>query len=54
MENIGFRATRIRPVAGHLVTVPNMRFTDGIIENITRRPSLRMVMSLGLTYDTLA
>ena len=52
VEDIGFRSTRIRTVAGHLVTVPNMKFTDSIIENITRRPSLRKVMSLGLTYDT--
>lgn len=52
VEEIGFRSTRIRTVNGHLVTVPNMKFTDSVIENITRRPSVRRVMNIGLTYDT--
>jgi MscS family membrane protein len=52
VEEIGFRSTRIRTVNGHLVTVPNMKFTDSVIENITRRPALRRVLNIGLTYDT--
>lgn len=52
VEEIGFRSTRIRTVAGHLVTVPNMKFTDSIIENITRRPSLRRNLNIGVTYGT--
>jgi MscS family membrane protein len=52
VEEIGFRSTRIRTAAGHLVTVPNMRFTDGTIENISRRPSLRRAMTLALTHGT--
>lgn len=54
VEEIGFRSTRIRTTAGHLVTVPNMKFTDSIIENISRRPSLRRVVNLGVTYGTPA
>lgn len=52
VEEIGFRSTRIRTTVGHLVTVPNMKFTDSIIENISRRPSIRRVLNLGVTYDT--
>jgi MscS family membrane protein len=52
VEEIGFRSTRIRTINGHLVTVPNMKFTDSVIENITRRPSVRRLMNIGLTYDT--
>ncbi len=52
VEEIGFRSTRIRTVNGHLVTVPNMKFTDSVIENITRRPSIRRLMNIGVTYDT--
>jgi MscS family membrane protein len=52
VEEIGFRSTRIRTMVGHLVTVPNMKFTDSVIENITRRPSLRRTVNVGVTYGT--
>jgi len=32
--------------------VPNMKFTDGVIENISRRPSLRRTITLNIAYDT--
>lgn len=52
VEEIGFRSTRIRMVSGHLVTVPNMKFTDQNVENISARPSIRREMNVTITYDT--
>ncbi len=52
VEEIGFRSTRIRTFPGHLVTVPNMKFIDGTIENVSARPFIRRVMDITITYDT--
>jgi MscS family membrane protein len=52
VENINFRDTKIRTAGGHLVTVPNMKFTDNTIENISARPFVARTIDIGLTYDT--
>lgn len=52
VEEIGFRSTRLRLLSGHLVTVPNMKFIDGTVENISRRPYIRREMNVTITYDT--
>lgn len=54
VETIGLRSTRIRNPDGHLITVPNKTMGNATIINITRRPSIRTIMDLGLTYDTPA
>lgn len=52
VEEIGLRSTRIRTFTGHLVTVPNMRFIDGTVENVSSRPFIRRNMNITITYDT--
>lgn len=52
VESIGLRSTRIRNADGHHVTIPNKTMGNAIITNITRRPTIRTEMNLGLTYDT--
>jgi MscS family membrane protein len=52
VEEIGFRITRMRTLVGHLVTIPNGGITSEPVENITRRPSLRRIMNITITYDT--
>ena len=52
VEGIGLRSTRIRNQDGHHVTVPNKLMGNAIITNITRRPTIKTEMNLGLTYDT--
>ena len=54
VESIGMRSTRVRTPDGHLVTIPNKTVGNATITNIERRPSIRTVMNLGLTYDTSA
>jgi MscS family membrane protein len=52
VDSIGLRSTRIRNLEGHHVTVPNKLMGNAIITNITRRPTIKTEMNLGLTYDT--
>ncbi len=52
VETIGLRSTRIRNLDGHLVTVPNRTVANASISNITKRPTIKTVMNIGLTYDT--
>ena len=52
VETIGLRSTRVRNLDGHHVAIPNKIMGNAIITNITRRPSIRTEMNLGITYDT--
>ncbi|NJL30619.1 MAG: mechanosensitive ion channel family protein [Phycisphaerales bacterium] len=52
VEEIGFRSTRMRTLDGHLVSVPNMKFIDGSVRNISERESMRRVLDVTITYDT--
>ncbi len=52
VQEVGLRSTRIKTLAGTILTVPNMKFTDNIVENVTLEPSRKVTLNLGLTYDT--
>ena len=52
VENVGFRSTRIRTLAGHLVTIPNEKLVNSSLENIGERPYIRWLTNIGITYDT--
>jgi MscS family membrane protein len=52
VEEVGLRSTRIRNLEGHLVTIPNGELADEKIQNISKRPYLRRVANIGVTYDT--
>jgi MscS family membrane protein len=51
VKEIGVRSTRLQTLAGRLVVIPNAKFSDSIIENITSEPSRKVTLNLGLTYD---
>ena len=52
IEEIGIRSTRLRTLAGRLVIIPNFKFTDSFVENVTIEPARKVSLTLGLTYDT--
>jgi MscS family membrane protein len=52
VESLGFRSTRIRTLTGHLVSVPNEKIVNSAVENIGRRPHIRWLTNIGITYDT--
>ena len=52
VEAIGFRSTRIRTLDGHQVSIPNKDVANSAIVNVGRRPHIKRVSNLGVTYDT--
>lgn len=52
IEEIGIRSTRLRTLSGRVVVIPNFKFTDTFLENVTNEPSRKVGLTLGLTYDT--
>ena len=52
VEEVGLRSTRLRTLEGRIVTIPNSRFTDNSVTNVTSQPTLKVKLNLGLTYDT--
>lgn len=52
VKEIGIRSTRIQTLDGPIVVVPNFKFNDTILENVTREPSRKVTHDLGLVYDT--
>jgi MscS family membrane protein len=49
---IGLRSTRIKTLERRIVTIPNAKFADGIVENVSLEPHRKVTLNLGLTYDT--
>ena len=52
IEDMGFRSTKIRTAAGHLVTIPNSSLVNSTIENVSRRPAARRVITLEIAGRT--
>ena len=51
VTEVGIRSTRVKTLAGRMVTIPNKEFTSSIVENVSSEPSRKVVQTLGLTYD---
>ena len=52
VEEVGLRVTRIRTFANSLITIPNAQLTTLTINNWSRMRKRRIVLNVGLTYDT--
>jgi len=50
--DIGVRSTKMRDYDKRIITFPNYRVADASIINITVEPMRRLLMKIGLTYDT--
>ena len=50
--DVGLRSTRLRTYDGRLVILPNSQLIDAVVTNISSEPGRRIVIDLGLTYDT--
>jgi small-conductance mechanosensitive channel len=51
VEDVGFRCTKLRTNADHLLTIPNSTLVNQSIENIDRRRTIRRKMNIPLTYN---
>ena len=54
VEEVGLRSTRIRTLDGHIVTIPNSEMANKSIWNIAKRPYIRRLFNITITYDTPA
>ncbi len=54
VEEVGFRSTRIRTFYKSLVTLPNSKVADAVVDNLGERTYRRLKLNLGLTYSTSA
>jgi MscS family membrane protein len=52
VEAIGLRSTRVRNGDGFLITIPNKTMGNATITNVTKRPNIKTVVNLTVTYDT--
>jgi len=52
VEDVGLRSTRIRTLDGHLVTIPNGELARMTVQNIGKRPYIRRLFNIDITYDT--
>lgn len=52
VTEIGIRSTRVNTLEGRMLTIPNHKFTDGVVENVSIEPTRKVKLNLGLTYDT--
>ncbi len=52
VTEIGIRSTRLKTLENRIVTIPNMKFSDAPVENVSAEPSRKVVVELGLIYDT--
>lgn len=49
---VGMRSTRIRTMEGPILVVPNFKFTDTMLENVSAEDARRIKHDIGLTYGT--
>lgn len=52
--DVGVRSTKIMDYDKRIITFPNYKITDASIINISSEPMRRVVLNIGLTYDTTA
>jgi MscS family membrane protein len=52
VEEIGIRSTRLRTLEKRMVTIPNFKLVEALVENISEEPMRRVLIKLGLTYNT--
>ncbi len=52
VEEVGFRSTKVRTLDGHLVSIPNSIVVNEMVQNIGKRPFIKRVMNVTITYDT--
>jgi len=52
IKEVGLTCTRMERLDGHMVTIPNGQLYKKTIHNIGKRPFIRRIMNVTITYDT--
>ena len=54
VAEVGLRSTRLKTVGGTTYVLPNSNVAGSILENFSTRQTRRVVLTIGLTYETKA
>jgi MscS family membrane protein len=54
VAEVGLRTTRLKSIGDTVYVIPNSNVADSILHNFSTRQSRRMVINIGLTYETTA
>jgi MscS family membrane protein len=54
VAEVGLRSTRLSTIEGTTYVIPNSKVADTMLENFSTRKIRRMVINIGLTYETTA
>ena len=52
VDDVSLQMTKVRLLGGELLAIPNQRFVDRTVENLSMRKWKRRVMNVQITYDT--
>ncbi|MBW3019365.1 mechanosensitive ion channel family protein [Candidatus Woesearchaeota archaeon] len=52
VREINVRTTRVETMEGNMLYIPNAKFTDSMLENVSKEKARKIVMNIGVTYDT--
>jgi MscS family membrane protein len=52
VKRVELRNTRIKDIDGRIITIPNARLSGSIIKNVSSEPTRRVILEIGLVYDT--
>lgn len=52
VQEIGIRSTRIKTFDGRDVIIPNATIANDVLVNVSTEPHRRVILNLGMTYDT--
>lgn len=52
VQKVGIKTTRLKTLQGEELVVPNKALTDGLVHNYKKLKERRVVINLGLTYET--
>jgi MscS family membrane protein len=54
VDEVGLRSTRLKTVGGTTYVLPNSQVANTMLENFSTRKARRIVVNIGLTYETTA
>ena len=52
IEEVRLRSTKLRTFEGTLLTIPNTKLSDNVVENVSQIPKVRVAMTIGVEYST--
>lgn len=52
IEEVRLRSTKMRTFEGTLLTIPNSKLSDNIVENVSQIPKVRVAIVIGVEYST--